>query len=370
MAEALAFHSTVNASLGCLQIASLISPLSCRTFSSQYFEQRHHLVRSASASSGVPSPPPRLRAADLPAIAATWAFKIAQDHSQARILLPGSFEHDGAVWPDGTSLDGPAMDRALASNNTVVMHNMELYWRPVGELALSAMRAFGVYSQANVYFSPPGLRSAVHAHQDAQSVFIVQCEGRKRWQLFAPPQRWRLRLNQRGKAGDVAPPTELTNPIDDVTLAPGDVLFLPRGMYHRTATQLTEHAAPSPSPSLHITLGIETDTDDWTWLSLLREAAATLKLPDAQARLDAAQWTDERLRAALPLALCRPGGSFEHTEPHGVIWLAHATGLLDHHLGAHGSSTALRRALDGALRSRQDHVERKRRQLLDFVALG
>ena len=104
----------------------------------------------------------------------------------------------------------------------------------------SSSGAFGVYAQANVYYSPAGLPSAVHAHQDAQSVFVVQCEGRKSWELLEPPQRWRLRYNQRGKAGDVAPESELMRPIASYTLSPGDVLFVPRGMYHRTSTQAHE----------------------------------------------------------------------------------------------------------------------------------
>ena len=121
-----------------------------------------------------------LRATDLPQLASHWQFKVAVDHSQARVLLPGSFTHDDEAFPSGTLLDGAAIRRALRSNRTVVLHNVELYWRPIGLLCLAIMRAFGVYAQANVYYSPPGLASAVHAHQDAQSVFIVQCEGRKR----------------------------------------------------------------------------------------------------------------------------------------------------------------------------------------------
>jgi hypothetical protein len=82
----------------------------------------------------------------------------------------------------------------------------------------------------------------------------------------ARTQRWRLRYNQRGKAGDVAPAAELLEPVLDVVLAPGDVLFVPRGVYHRTSTAPEAFGAHS----LHITFGVETDTDEWTWLALLR----------------------------------------------------------------------------------------------------
>ena len=62
----------------------------------------------------------------------------------------------------------------------------------------------------------------------------MQAEGRKRWELFEPPQRWRLRQTQRGKGGDVAPAADLAAPLLDVTLYPGDVLFVPRGTYSVT----------------------------------------------------------------------------------------------------------------------------------------
>ena len=313
--------------------------------------------------------------------AAHWQFKVAVDHSQARLLRPDSFAHDTA-YADGSLMDGVAITAALKANRTVVLHNMELYWPPISQLCLALMRAFGVYAQANVYYSPAGLPSAVHAHQDAQSVFVVQCEGRKSWELLEPPQRWRLRYNQRGKAGDVAPASELMRPIASYTLSPGDVLFVPRGMYHRTSTQAhegsraSEHGAKpvaKPVASLHVTVGVETDTDQYTWLSLLVDAAKSLGLADAEARLDAAKWEHEHLREALPLRLCRFGSTFERSEPLGASSLARAREVLGTHLKLRANELEmepLRRALDGALRTRQEHVEQKRQQLVEFMHMA
>jgi hypothetical protein len=358
------FHSNANISLGCLQAAPLFHPLSCRSFSSDIFERFHHVTRATGLAAVLRSP-------ELDALSQRWQFKIAEDHSQARVLHPESFSHDEAYAP-GSVLDGAAIRRALLANRSVVLHNMELYHRPIGLLALALMRAFGVYSQANVYYSPTGLPSAVHAHQDAQSVFIVQCEGAKQWELFMPPQRWRLRYNQRGKGGDVAPQSELQEPVGTpITLTPGDVLFVPRAMYHRTSTLVERGPSDTGSTaSLHVTIGVETDTDGLTWLALLKDAAAALKLPEAAERLDAAQWVNERLREALPLPLCRPGGSFDASEPHAAAWLARARELLGPHVDTRPESSALRHALDGALRKRHELIEAKRQQLVDFMALS
>ena len=80
--------------------------------------------------------------------------------------------------------------------------------------------------------------------------------------------------------------------------------------------------------------------------------------------------TDEALRQALPLPLCRPSASFNTAAPLGAHWLSHARDLMRLHLGAKVEAGELQRALDGALRPRQDLVERKRRQVEQFMALS
>lgn len=207
-------------------VRSLVAPYSCHHFVSEYWERQHLVVRESSAarraaaSAGFDA---LLRSRDLSVAADHWNFKVAHDHAQVRMLEPNSFSHNNH-WKDGSRVDGAVIASARRRNHTVVLHNLELYWRPIGRISLALQRYFGLYAQANVYYSPAGLSAAVHPHQDAQSVFVLQLEGSKRWELFQPPQRWRLRMNQRGKGGDVAPPEELTSPVDGVNLSPGDVV--------------------------------------------------------------------------------------------------------------------------------------------------
>ena len=383
------FHSPENISLGCLQVRGLFWPLSCDHFVRDYFELRHHLTRSSSVHEDIHASlgfPRVLRTADLYTMASVWEFKVGADHAQARMIQPNSFSHD-TEWAEGAAVDSAAIRRAHAKNCTLVFHNVELYWRPIALLSLSLSRLFGVYSQANVYYSPPALAAALHAHQDAQSVFVVQCEGRKTWTLLEPPVRWKLRYNQRGKAGDTAPVGELNRPLEEITLEPGDVLFVPRGLYHQTSTPeggeaslhvtigaatdtdltltptptltlaltnnpdsrpdpvphpnckptLDPYPGPRPSPWPRPSPGVETDTDRFTWHALLADAAEALKLPDASQRLQQAQWHDERMREALPLPLCRPGGSFDAAHE-GPRYLARARTLMRDHLAARPSA--------------------------------
>lgn len=177
--------------LACAAVRALFWPLSCRHFIDEYWEARHFairkspMLRAAGSATGFSS---ALRKQDLGVMAQHWSFSIRpKDHAQVVVLLPNSFSHHPG-WPDATPIRADGFERALADNCTVVLHNVELYWRPVAAISRALHAHFGLYSQANVYYSPGGLPQAVHAHQDAQSVFIVQCEGRKRWELFSPPQ--------------------------------------------------------------------------------------------------------------------------------------------------------------------------------------
>ena len=122
-----------------------------------------------------------------------------------------------------------------------------------------------------------------------------------------------------------------------------------------------------------MTSGVETDTDDFTWFSLLSEAAASLvadsdaDVRDVRSKFEAAQYHHEGLREALPLALCRPPASFR-THAHGRTG-SRAPPSLDLALVARPAAGALAAALDAALARRQAFVERKRLQLVEFMPL-
>ena len=116
--------------------------------------------------------------------------------------------------------------------------------------------------QANVYLTPPG-NQGFGVHHDHHDVFAMQVEGSKSWRLD-------------GSAG---------SPVQqDCTLAPGDCLYVPRGIMHEALNTGDE-------PSLHITLGLITTS----WADLILEAIAEV------ARQEPA------LRRALPPNFARSG---------------------------------------------------------------
>lgn len=86
---------------------------------------------------------------------------------------------------------------------------------------------FGVSGDFNVYLTPPGSQGLA-PHADRHDVFVAQQEGEKTWTLLEPDQ---VRV------------------LENVTLLPGDVLYLPQGVPHYA------RSAGSAS-SLHVTMSV------------------------------------------------------------------------------------------------------------------
>ena len=186
-----------------------------------------------------------------------------------------------------------AVQIAIAEQRTLVMHNLELYWPPIGQLIRHVVRFFHAYTQVNLYMSPPHLPIATAPHQDAHSVFIVQTHGRKRWCVHAPKAPWTIKALQRGKHGEVISPSDrslMGPPLLNVTLRPGQVLYIPRAFFHHTSTDaavlladdVNAGAAGSASddddalldgqPSMALTVSILNEDVFGTWVHLLGEA--------------------------------------------------------------------------------------------------
>jgi ribosomal protein L16 Arg81 hydroxylase len=150
----------------------------------------------------------------------------------------------------------PNLDRIGAeyrSGATISLPGFHRAWRPLGALAAAVEEQFDHVVHTNVYITP-GNANGFSAHYDTHEVFVLQIAGSKRWRIEKPP----LSLPHRSQPFD--PRSHRSSaPLLQVDLAPGDLLYLPRGFVHETTT--------SDSFSLHVTLGVTV----YTWLELLAE---------------------------------------------------------------------------------------------------
>ena len=110
---------------------------------------------------------------------------------------------------------------------------------------LSGLEACWQYGAGcNVYFTPPGTQGFA-PHYDDIEAFILQLEGKKRWRVYAPSERTGGIL-PRYSSGNFKQ-EEIGEPVMDITLSPGDMLYFPRGWIHQAVSD-------DKVPSLHATL--------------------------------------------------------------------------------------------------------------------
>ena len=138
---------------------------------------------------------------------------------------------------------------------TVFLNTAGLHWKRAAEICLAASSAFLFPTNVNMYITGPERMTSTDVHTDNHDVIILQTAGAKHWRIFAPPPaNSQSHPLYRGKHGDKLSPHELGNPLLDVVLHAGEVLFVPMGFAHFTSTQGTGHAGVS----VHLTLGLST----------------------------------------------------------------------------------------------------------------
>jgi len=159
---------------------------------------------------------------------------------------------------------------------TVSLPAIHRIWAPLGRLCESLQTQLDHAAHANVYITP-GNAAGFTPHYDTHEVFVLQIAGHKRWSLYAPP----LDLPHRSQPFNAAGYTP-TDPVQQIDLSAGDLLYLPRGHVHSTCT--------SASHSVHVTVGISV----YTWVDLAKEYL--------QACIDSPRW-----RQALPPGFASQG---------------------------------------------------------------
>ena len=143
---------------------------------------------------------------------------------------------------------------AFGDGATLVVQGLHHWWPALAAFCRSLESALGHASQANAYYTPRSAQG-LPVHHDTHDVFCLQISGEKRWLVYEPV--WELPLRDQRYEASMGEPGK---PVLDVTLAPGDTLYLPRGWLHEAKT--------SDSDSLHLTIGVNV----YTWLDAFKAA--------------------------------------------------------------------------------------------------
>ena len=151
-------------------------------------------------------------------------------------------------------------DAYFTRGNTVCLHHPENNHHSVQALCRQLSHIF--YSQviSSLFLGPPD-STGLDVHFDYYNAFILQLSGKKRWRLYdfvsenPSCDKDRFKLDK----------TTLGQPVLDVVLEQGDILYFPRGMPHEPFC-LDSH-------SLHMTVGVKTHT----WADMLHRSIDNLR---------------------------------------------------------------------------------------------
>jgi quercetin dioxygenase-like cupin family protein len=123
------------------------------------------------------------------------------------------------------------------AGKTLIHGGLNLTRPNLRALARSMTERFAAKSEAVAFLTPAGQRGSTHS--DPTDVYVIQLEGTKRWQIWPTPQ-------VRRPGDDKDSFESLPEPVLDLSVQPGDVLYIPYSTPHR--------ASAEGSVSLHVTV--------------------------------------------------------------------------------------------------------------------
>ncbi len=203
---------------------------------------------------------------------------------EAREGGAGVPEHEYAL-PDGR-VDLPRLLARFDAGASLVLSQFHETHPPLARFCRGLEKLFLHAVQANIYLTPPAAQG-FRTHYDTHDVLVLQVEGRKRWRVWDGErlERPTRRTPWPGAMEPLGEPHVLT-------LAPGEALYIPRGVMHDAAT------TGEGGHSLHVTVGLL----EASWAQALRTLLDVAEVDDARLRESVPTWRIGEADFAAPLA--------------------------------------------------------------------
>ncbi len=166
-----------------------------------------------------------------------------------------------------------SLQAAFAAGYSLIFDDLATAWWPLARFTREIQTAILGPVTAAMFFSPPHSQG-VPVHYDGFDVFILQVSGCKDWKVYRPSVVLPIGPQPLGDA-------DIGQPIAELTLRPGDLLYMPRGFVHEARSRDTA--------AMHLTIGLH----PCRWYELLGH------LVEGLAEHEVA------LRRSLPLSVCR-----------------------------------------------------------------
>jgi ribosomal protein L16 Arg81 hydroxylase len=221
------------------QFSRLFHPLGVEEFLDRYYEQRALHVRRDDADYYASL----LNAGDIDRLFENTAIA----RSIIRITKEGKELHSDkfAEVADGSTTDRLSNDRALRlfeDGYTLIINGASRVFPNLDRFCMALEREVGFRVNPNIYITPFNAQG-FDTHYDDHDVFILQVMGTKNWRIYhsaveLPSKRQKFRSGVH----------KLGAPEMEITLSPGECLYIPRGYLHDARTDGVTSA--------HITLGL------------------------------------------------------------------------------------------------------------------
>ncbi len=199
--------------------------------------------------------------------------------------------------------DAAKVETFLAMGASLVGNDVDAIAPRLRSVAVALGDGFAALANANVYASFKGVQGFA-SHYDLHDVFAVQCVGRKTWRLYANRAENPLAPLASGGPEAQAIIDAAKGPCTaTVVMNPGDVLYLPRGVYH--------DALATEGASLHVTFAVAPLTGmivpKLLEAAALRDPLLRAYLPDGRASGDALPEALAALAGRLADIITSPG---------------------------------------------------------------
>lgn len=240
----------------------LIDPITPEVFFRDYYEKAPLLIRREDRKKYMPL----LSIADIDKQLASTinCFPDVFMVDSTRELSPDKYSFPGSNPPN--RLDLPRFYELFRTGATISLSHLHDRHAPLAEICRACEHVFSGHFQTNIYLTPPNAQG-FKIHFDSHDVFVLQCEGTKEWHIYNMDPE----LPLHGMKFD--PEKDKPGPETQVfTINPGDLLYIPRGLYHA--------ARSTDTTSLHVTLGLI----GTTWADIVMEALAKVCTQDVAFR--------------------------------------------------------------------------------------
>lgn len=213
---------------------SLLQPIGRDTFYSRYWEKMPFLIRGRAEKSVRRV----IDMIDIDTLIANSALRstdlrAAKDH----VTLPPR-----TLFPEGVADKQATLD-AFMDGYSLIFDQIDRHVSALAAAMYAWETTLGQYVRANAFLTPRGF-SGFHRHYDTHDVIVVQVYGNKTWDICDDP----LPLPHEEQQSESRHWAKRANLIRQVDMAPGDLLYLPRGYVHAAEANDTD--------SLHISVSI------------------------------------------------------------------------------------------------------------------